>query len=34
MTSLHRSSSGESVLFVVWKTIDSKYSSKIPRPSR
>jgi len=33
MTSLHRSSSGESVLFLAWKTNDSKYSLGIPRQS-
>jgi len=33
MTSLRRSSSGESVLFLAWKTNDSKYSLGIPRRS-
>ena len=33
MTSLRRSSYGESVLFLAWKTNDSKYSSGIPRRS-
>ena len=33
MRSLHRSSSGESVLFLAWKSGDSKYSIGIPKQS-
>ena len=31
MTILRRSSSGESVLFLAWKTSNSKYSIEIPK---